>query len=159
MRLYFLRHGIAEDRDRWPGKDFDRPLTAEGKERIALESDTIAGLELHLEVIVTSPLLRAFQTAEIVARKLKMRGKLVKNEALGPGFDVSGLAKILDGHPKAEAIMLVGHEPGFSATIGELIGGGRVVCKKGSLACVELESKPPLRGELLWLVQPRMIIR
>ncbi|HVP77825.1 MAG TPA: phosphohistidine phosphatase SixA [Thermodesulfobacteriota bacterium] len=159
MKLYFLRHGLAGDRTRWPGDDFDRPLTDEGKDRIAREAVTIAHLELGLEVVMTSPLVRAFQTAEIVARKLNLLDKLVKDERLGPGFSAPHVPKILAAHAKANAVMLVGHEPSFSEAISYLIGGGRVVCKKGSLACVDLEDASSLRGKLLWLLQPKVLAR
>jgi phosphohistidine phosphatase len=159
MKLYFLRHGLAGDRARWEGDDFDRPLTEEGKDRVAREAVTIAHLELGLEVVMTSPLVRAFQTAEIVARKLNLLDKLVKDERLGPGFAAPHLPKILAAHAKANAVMLVGHEPSFSEAISYLIGGGRVVCKKGSLACVDLEDASRLRGKLLWLLQPKVLAR
>jgi phosphohistidine phosphatase len=159
MKLYFLRHGLAEDRARWQGDDFDRPLTEEGKYRIAREAVTIASLELGLEVVLTSPLARAYQTAEIVARKMKLLDKLLKEELLGPGFTAAHLPKILAEHAKADAVMLVGHETSFSETIGFLIGGGRVVCKKGSLACVDLEDASFMRGALLWLLQPKVLAR
>lgn len=157
MKLYFLRHGPAEDRNHWPGEDFDRPLTDKGRDRIAREAETIAAMGLRLEAVISSPLIRAWQTAEIVARKLDLLDKLTKNERLGPGFGASQLPPLLKGYSPSDAVMLVGHEPGFSATISDLIGGGRVVCKKGSLACVDLEDVASLRGDLLWLVQPKLL--
>jgi phosphohistidine phosphatase len=101
--------------------------------------------------------VRAWQTAEIAARKLKMRDKLVKDERLLYGFGLDQLARILESYPKSRSLLLVGHEPDFSETIGRLIGGGRVVCKKGGLACVELRQAKTLKGELCWLVPPRLI--
>jgi len=65
--------------------------------------------------------------------------------------------EILQAYPEAKALMLVGHEPDFSQLIGELIGGGRVTCKKGSLACVELNNTS-LQGELVWLVPPSVLV-
>jgi phosphohistidine phosphatase len=76
---------------------------------------------------------------------------------LGPGFDIEQLAAILRDHASARALMLVGHEPSFSETISALIGGGRVVCKKGGLACVDLPDVSNLSGELLWLIPPRLL--
>jgi len=156
MKLYFLRHGLAGDRETWAGGDFERPLTDAGKERMAREAATIAKLNLNLDVILTSPLVRAYQTAEIVARLLGMTDKLVKDERLGPGFSPDQLAGILQAYPEAKALMLVGHEPDFSQLIGKLIGGGRIMCKKGSLACVELNDKS-LQGELAWLIPPSVL--
>ena len=156
MKLYFLRHGLAGDRETWVGDDFDRPLTDAGKERMAREAATLARLNLSLDVILTSPLVRAYQTAEIVAQRLNMTDRLVKDERLGPGLGPNQLAGILQAYPEAKALMLVGHEPDFSQLIGELIGGGRVTCKKGSLACVELNNTS-LQGELVWLIPPSVL--
>ena len=156
MKLYFLRHGLAGDRETWTGDDFDRPLTDEGKERMAREAVTIAKLYLNLDVILTSPLVRAYQTAEIVAQHLNLTDRLVKDDRLSPGFGSSQLAKILKAYPEARALMLVGHEPDFSQIIGEMIGGGRITCKKGGLACVELSNKS-LQGHLVWLIPPSIL--
>lgn len=156
MDIYFLRHGLASERGTWEGDDFSRPLTDEGKERMARAAATIARLGLGLDFIITSPLLRAYQTAEIVARQLAP-DKLVQDERLAPGFGIEQLAEIFKSHSTASAIMLVGHEPDFSETIQRLIGGGQVVCKKGSLAYVNLYHPTLLRGELVWLIPPKIL--
>ncbi|MCL4396107.1 MAG: phosphohistidine phosphatase SixA, partial [Chloroflexi bacterium] len=157
MRIYFLRHGLAGDRNDWTGDDYDRPLTEEGKERMTRQAATMAKLGLDPDVIVTSPLVRAVQTAEIVARVLKRDDRLVKDDRLGPGFGASELTGILESQPNATSVMLVGHEPGMSETISRLIGGGRVVCKKASLACVEIPHTASLRGELVWLYNAKVM--
>jgi len=156
--LYFLRHGQAADGHAWRGHDFDRPLTDEGRERMALEADAIKHLDLGLNRIVTSPLVRAQQTAAIVADALQIRDTLVEDERLGPNFGLEQLANILHGHPRASALMLVGHEPSLSATIGRLIGGAAIDFKKGSLARVDLSGTLELKGELMWLVPPRVLL-
>jgi len=157
MILYFLRHGLAGDRDEWTGGDFERPLTEEGKKRMAREAATIARLGLDLDLILTSPLVRAYQTAEIVAQHLNLTDKLVKDEWLAPGFGSNQLAEILKMHPEAQVLMLVGHEPDFSQVIGDLMGGGRVECKKGSLACVDVTDPMSLQGDLIWLIPPKVL--
>lgn len=157
MKIYFLRHGLAGARSEWKGEDASRPLTGEGKEKIARTAATIAKLDLGLDVIVTSPLARAYQTAEIVARKLNLLDKLVKDERLAPGFTANQLIRILRDQPDAQAVMLVGHEPDFSETISTLVGGGRIVCKKGSLALVELAHAGSSHGELVWLLSPQVL--
>jgi phosphohistidine phosphatase len=156
MKLYFLRHGLA-DRSAWMGMDFERPLTEEGKERMMQEADSIKQLDLGLDAILTSPLVRAYQTAEIVAEQLSMLDLLVVDERLEPGFGPSDLTGILEGYPHADEIMLIGHEPDFSETISYLIGGGNIVCKKGSLARVDLVDAGPLAGELVWLIPPKAL--
>jgi phosphohistidine phosphatase len=158
MICYFLRHGPAEDAATWRGTDFDRPLTPQGRKRIAREAKTIAALDLGLAAIVTSPFVRAKETAEIVAGELKL--KALPDERIAPGFSVERLAAILRDRASAEAIMLVGHEPSMSETIANLIGGGATIdFKKGSLACVTITSTSPLRGALVWLATPKLLTR
>ncbi len=159
MKLYFLRHGLAHDRQDWKGDDPERPLTGEGEERMTRSAATIASLDLKLEAILTSPLTRAHQTASIMAEALRARDKLHVDNKVGPGFDVASLAAILADHPGFESLMLVGHEPSFSETISALIGGGRIVCKKGGLACVKVNDPAALEGELLWLIPPRLLAK
>jgi len=159
MQLYFLRHGRAAEADTWHGTDFDRPLTDDGRERMLREARSIAQLVPGLDRIVTSPLVRARQTAEIVAAALKIPDRLVEDERLGAGFDLDRLASILRAHEDARALMLVGHEPAMSATIGRLIGGADVELKKGSLARVDLPDSSRLAGELILLVPPKVLVR
>lgn len=157
MKLYFLRHGLAGDRLDWKGDDSERPLTDEGRERMGRSAATIAGLDLKLDAILTSPLARARQTASIVADALHAKNKLLVDGRLGLGFGKDQLAAILRDHSGAESLMLVGHEPGISEAISALIGGGRIACKKGGLAYVNLIEPSSLRGELLWLIPPRLL--
>ncbi len=157
MKIYFLRHGLAGDRSEWKGDDFARPLTEEGIAKMQRTAATFAKLELDLDRILTSPLVRAYQTAEIVAKQFKMMDKLVKDERLGGNFGIKFIAEILAEYSPVDALMLVGHEPGMSETVSHLIGGGRVVFKKGSLACVELSDNKSLYGELVWLIPPKVL--
>jgi phosphohistidine phosphatase len=159
MRLYFLRHGQAGERDDWHGEDFDRPLTTDGIKRMEREADTIAELDLELDAIITSPLVRARQTAEIIAKRLKLRKLLVEDENLGLEFNVHRLQIVLEHYQKAGGIMLVGHDPSMSRTIGQLVGGARIDFKKGALACVDLLDASAPTGELVWLIPPRVLSR
>jgi len=156
MKLYFLRHGIAVEPGEWKGKDYDRPLTDDGRERMAREAKALRKLDIGLDAIVTSPLARARETAEIVARELKIDTK--DDERLGGDFDVSILEEILQDHADAKALMLVGHEPSMSATIGRLVGEARIDLKKGGLACVELPDASTMTGELLSLIPPKVLL-
>lgn len=157
MKLYFLRHGLAGDSREWKGDDFTRPLTEEGIAKMKRTADTCAKMELDFQLILTSPLIRAYQTAEIIAKQFKMLDKLVQDERLGARFGTKFLAEILAEHSKADSLMLVGHEPGMSETVSQLIGGGRINFKKGALACVELGDAKSLRGELAWLIPPKVL--
>jgi phosphohistidine phosphatase len=147
---------LASDRDEWKGSDAARPLTDEGKEQMARSAAAMAEIGVKPDVIVTSPLTRAHQTASIVASALHAKDKLVVDNRLGPGFGKESLAAVLRDHADSAGVMLVGHEPGMSETISALIGGGRIVCKKGALACVKLAEPSSLKGSLLWMVTPRM---
>ncbi len=154
MRLYFLRHGLA-DWPNWTQPDNERPLTDEGIEKMKDEAKAIKRLDLGLDAILSSPYVRAKQTAQAVADRIGLN--VIEEAALLPGFDIDRLRDVLASFPDAQSIMLIGHEPDFSRTIAQLIGGGRVAVKKGGLARVDLESLDPLDGELIWLLPPRAL--
>jgi phosphohistidine phosphatase len=159
MRLYFLRHGLAD----WPewdvARDHERPLTKEGVKKMKAEAKTIAALDLQLDAILSSPYTRAYQTADIVARELGLEVQI--EPLLAPGFDLERLIDLLRTHATAQALLLTGHEPSFSAVISQLIGNGRLLIKKGALARVDLLGpvNEGLQGELVWLLQPKILIR
>jgi phosphohistidine phosphatase len=159
LRLYFLRHGQAAGRAEWQGEDAARPLTTDGKRRLQREGAALRALDPGLDLIITSPLLRAQQTAEIVASALGPGAKLTTDPRLAPGFGPGQLKALLAAHRGASALMLVGHEPDFSETVSHLIGGGRLDVKKGALALVELEDRAALAGRLLWLIPPKVLDR
>lgn len=159
MILYFLRHGLAGDKTKWQSDDSLRPLTQEGSASMIRTAETIAGMKFDLDIIISSPLVRAYQTAEIVARRLAMVDKLVKDERLSPGAGFPGLTGILEDHFGNDAIMLVGHEPDFSGMLTTLIGGGKLVLQKGGLARVDLTGNEPLSGKLIWLLPRELLAR
>ncbi len=154
MRLYFLRHGVADWPDWDPARDQERPLTKEGLKKMKEQAKTLLALDLKLDAILSSPYTRAYQTADIVAAKLRLD---VKTEPrLAPGFTNAKLAEIAKAFEDDQALLLVGHEPGFSTVIAEIIGGGRVQLKKGALARVDVNRE--LHGELVWLLQPKVLL-
>jgi len=157
LKLYFLRHGQAGNRQDWQGDDSKRPLTVEGKKRMQREAAAIGKLELPLDLVISSPLVRALQTAEIVAKARGSAARLVTDVRLTPGFGPKHLAAILAEHRGARGLMLVGHEPDFSETISQVTGGGRLTMKKGALAYVEVEDPASLKGTLGWLIPPKAL--
>lgn len=159
MNLYFLRHGLAGDPEEWHDDDRLRPLTDDGKSKMAKSGEAIARLDLRIDLIITSPLTRAKQSAKIVAEKLKMNKSLLEDERLAPGFNKNVLAEILKEYPEDESILLVGHEPDFSETVSSLIGGGDIVFKKGGLARVSISDKETLSGQLVWIIPPKLLAR
>ena len=159
MKLYLLRHGIAADRDEFSGSDAERPLTSEGRKSMEREAKGMEELGVCPDCIVTSPLKRAKETAKIVAERLRLENKLIEDERVADSFDVDSLAEILRDHDGAQSVMLVGHEPDFSETIGELIGGASIDLKKGGLARIDLDGASSTRGELVWLLPPKALMR
>ena len=156
MELYFLRHGAAASRGDWEGEDALRPLTDRGREDVAKMAGLLARTAPVLDAIITSPYLRAGETAEIVAQHLDLKDRVVSDTLIAPGFDAGRLAKLVKQYPEANALLLVGHEPDFSTTVGELTGG-RIVLKKGGMALVESPGESLKKATLVWLVQPAVI--
>jgi len=155
MKVYFLRHGMAVDSDEWKGSDAERPLTSEGRKNMEREAKALAQLDLEPDVVITSPLTRAKQTAQIVAERLQNR--VTEDVRLAESFDMNVLTGILRERADLQSILLVGHEPDFSSTIGQLIGGGRIDLKKGGLARVDLPDASSASGELIWLIPPKFL--
>ena len=151
MKIYFLRHAHATWPD-WPGPDRERPLTAKGRKQARRVSAFLKNIGAQPGAIVTSPLKRAAQTAEIVAENFGFLPD--EDPLLGPGFDAEKLVRILKSHPFPEVI-LVGHEPDFSDVISQLTGG-RVEMAKAGLACVGAGDEG-MDSRLLWLVTPKLL--
>jgi len=150
MKLYFLRHGEADWPD-WKKPDDERPLTKGGKKEMNEVGKFLHRLKVRPDLIVTSPLPRAAQTAEIAADHL--RAKLRKDELLAPGFGVRELRTVLNRH-RAKSLMLVGHEPDFTKVISELTGASLKLSKAG-LAFVDLDPETA-EAKLLWLFPPKI---
>lgn len=142
MKLYLLRHGIAEDAA--PGqRDADRALTEDGIRKMRKAARGMRAVIPRLDRVLTSPLKRALQTAGIVAEAFSLEPEPCEDLALGgdPGAALQGLAG---------AVLLVGHEPGLSVLAGG--GPGRIEFRKGALARIDL---PP--GRLVWLMTNRQL--
>lgn len=155
MICYFVRHGPAGDPAEWRGSDFERPLTAKGIERMTRVAKRLAKLGVTVDVVVTSPLVRAVQTASIIAGALNVPS--IEDKRLGGIFNAGALKGILDDRAGADAVMLVGHEPTMSATIARVLGGASLEFKKGAVACVEITDTQQPAGTLLWMVPPKLL--
>jgi len=149
MQLYFLRHGEA-DWPNWNKSDDERPLTKRGKKEMREVAKFLDRLKVRPDLIVTSPLPRAAETAEIAADYLK--GKLRKDESLAPGFGMTNLRTVLKRH-RAKVLMLVGHEPDFTNVISGLTGAS-VKLSKAGVALVDVDPEAE-EGKLLWLFPPK----
>ena len=156
MKCYLVRHGQAVDAAEWPGADDERPLTDKGYTRMQRAATALAALDLEIEAIVASPLLRARQTAEVIARELRLTDRLARDARLSGRFGREQLAEILAEHDRADAVMLVGHEPGMSTTVAALTGG-TVAFKPGSVACIELARPSSAHGILEWFAPAKLL--
>ncbi len=150
MKVYFLRHGKA-DWPNWDKPDDERPLNKKGRKQMGRVAKFLCNLEPKISLVLSSPLPRALQTAEIAADYLGL--ELEEEPALGKGFDATKLRRILKERADEE-LMIVGHEPSFSTVIGELTGG-RVKLPKAGIAVVDL-SDGAREGELVSLLPPRI---
>ena len=160
MNLFLLRHGLAVE----PGtagfeNDASRPLTPKGKRQLANVAKAMRRMELEFDVIWSSPLVRARQTAEIVAKALKARKQLALADELSPGGDAGKLIQKLRAlKPSPENILLVGHEPDLSELLSLLVTGktgAGFALKKAGLAKLEIENLRVARcATLAWLLTP-----
>jgi len=150
MDLYFLRHGEA-DWPNWKKDDDERPLTKRGKKEMHAVARFLKRVKAGPDLIVTSPLPRASQTAEIAAEHLKVKCR--EDRLLAPGFGRGELERLMNKYPE-EALMIVGHEPDFSEVISELTGASLKLSKAG-VGLVELNHSWR-DGRLLWLFPPKI---
>lgn len=158
MRLFFLRHGDAEDRQ--PGQpDAARRLTPGGIQELELAARGMLSLDLRLDVILTSPLVRARETADIVARTLAGGAQVKIVAALGGGCSLGDLQTLLADQAPRARVLLVGHEPDFSTLVGTLIGGGYVRVPKASLVCLDVQRVEPGGAELRWHLLAEHLVR
>ena len=168
MILYLLRHGIAVDRDAADiGSDADRPLTAKGERRMLREANAMQALGLEFGEIFTSPLVRAEQTAGIIAQAYEAQGKVVTTEALAPGLgfgarlDQQSPIVALLRQRALESALLVGHEPDLSHLASLLLTANlnlKLQLKKGGLCAINVHDLTTCtENELLWLLAPRQL--
>jgi phosphohistidine phosphatase len=142
--LYLVRHGVAEDHAA-SGRDADRALTKSGRDKTEKAARGLEALEVTPAIILTSPLVRTRETAEIIADRLG--GIAVEDcDAIQPGIDHAAVARLLARRLRDGNLMLVGHEPDMSELFSFLLTGARSVqshFKKGTVACLSAGELPP----------------
>lgn len=159
MEIFLLRHAIAEDVDPTGGSDAERPLSAKGKAKMKKAAKGMSHLIEEVDAIFTSPLKRAFETAMITARILKIEDRVLVLEALSPGVSSAALLEALRGQGTAKRMILVGHNPSLSLFASTLLGiNERVIdLRKGGLCRVDLESLRTPNGVLGWVLTPEIL--
>ena len=157
--LYFIRHGLAEERGAaWPD-DAKRPLTDEGVLRLRKAVRALARLGVSVDFVLTSPLVRARQTAELIASGLDSRPSLVSIESLAPDGTYAAVVADLEKHARKNRIALVGHEPMMGEFAARLIGSRHPIeFKKGGVCRIDVEDLPPAGpGDLRWMLTPKIL--
>jgi phosphohistidine phosphatase len=164
MKIYLMRHAIAVPRET-PGfaEDADRPLTDMGRKKLEAACRGLAYIKPDWDLILTSPYLRAKQTAAIVGEYFEMGHLLQEVPVLAPGHTTKQLVPILKDLPAIKSVLLVGHEPSLSQHLSCFLFGttrGRFFFKKSGMACLRFDN-PPEEGEgtLLWMMAPSQLQR
>ncbi len=158
MQVYLLRHGIAEE-GHVGMRDADRELTAEGKRKLRETFRILTNADVAPTLILSSPLARAIQTAELARELLKTKNEVLLTKALSPNSTVEQVWDELRVHRDEAELMLVGHEPLFSRLSAYFLGANdlKIDFKKGAVLRVDMESfghQP--RGTLRWFFVSRL---
>jgi len=158
MVIYFLRHASAGQPLSNLKKDEKRALDEVGVEQCGYVGRALAALDAQVEVILSSPLKRAAQTASLVGNEMGHEGKLQLEDALRPGRGFADFRKLLDKYAKHEAVMVVGHNPNLSEFLGRSISEtgceAGLELKKGAIARVEMSRNV---GSLTWCLTPKIL--
>jgi phosphohistidine phosphatase len=152
--LYFLRHGEAGHHSA-AADDDERQLTEAGIATLKAAAPVWRRLNLRPDLVVSSPLPRALETAKLLLEGLGIPGEPVIDERLRPGATWGDFARAMAAHPNARRVIFVGHEPDLSNAASLLSGAASVRMRKGGIACLEFPGIPePGAGEIAWLLDP-----
>jgi phosphohistidine phosphatase len=159
LELYLIRHGVAAERgDDYPD-DSKRPLTNAGISRLRKEAKALDALGVGFDHIITSPLVRTKQTADVFAETMKSKPSVSQSDALAPAGTSAAVIQELAKHMRKGRIAVVGHEPNIGELAARLIGARMPMeFKKGAICRIDFEVFPPKgAGQLRWFVTPRML--
>jgi phosphohistidine phosphatase len=167
VELYLMRHGEAGKRIPVAARDSVRALTAAGKQEVEEVGKAMAKLGYKFDVVATSPLKRAKETATIVSASLDGKNRVEEWSELSPEGSRSALYRRLTSVRPGSKVLCVGHEPYLTIAMGEIAGRGgdgsagfRISLKKGGLAKLLVTGfNPKISGELRWLLTPKQIRR
>ena len=164
MKLYLIRHSNAIEPGT-PEYDDDslRPLTEKGRDKMKEIASALKNLEVKPDLIVSSPFVRARQTAEILVKVLKYKQELMFSEALIPMGSADDIIGEINEKYHVDELVLVGHEPCFSVLIGTLIAGNPELAldlKKGGVCCLSSDDQRTDRKAVLeWHLTPKILTR
>jgi phosphohistidine phosphatase len=159
LELYLIRHGIAAERGKeWPD-DSKRPLTPDGISRLRKTARGLNAIGVGFDQIVTSPLVRTRQTADIFAEELKSKPPVVTADALAPAGTPASVIQEIARHVRKPRVALVGHEPNLGELAGQLIGSRTPLeFKKGGICRIDFDVLPPKgAGALRWFLTPKIL--
>lgn len=160
LQLFLVRHAIAAERGPNYPDDRKRPLTNAGALRFKQVVEGLRTLDVKPTLVLSSPLVRAMQTAELFVAGIGGKPRLETLEALAPGGRTAAIFEALAKYgKKAEAIALVGHEPDLGELAARLLRArGTIDFKKGAVCCLDLDGATPTGpGTLRWLLPPRAL--
>ena len=159
LELYLIRHGVAAERGEEFPDDSKRPLTSSGIARLRKEAKALEALGVGFDHIITSPLVRTRQTADVFVEMLKSKPSLSMSDALAPAGAPTAVVQELGKHMRKPRIALVGHEPNIGELAARLIGARTPIeFKKGAICRIDFEVFPPKGiGQLRWFITPRML--
>lgn len=154
MNLYLVRHGAAEDK-KPGGRDFDRELTEEGKKKMLTAAKGWKNIIPELDTLVSSPLVRALQTAEIVRKSYGLKDEVIQDNRLSPGSRTEDIISLINEMP-GDDVAIFGHEPDFSTHVSRLISnsGAEVDFKKGAVAKIVFHGRARLSAGTLEFLIP-----
>jgi phosphohistidine phosphatase len=158
--LFLIRHAIAAEQGEAYPDDGKRPLTEDGAGQFRKAAKGLAKLGVEVDCILTSPLVRARQTADILAAAMPGRVEVVETDALRPGAPFDGLVRDLSDHSDCSALALVGHEPGIGEMAARLVNAATAFeFKKGAVCRIDVQGWPPKAGAgcLRWFAPPKML--
>src|SRR3954468_19673869 len=159
LELYLVRHGIAAERGKdWPD-DSKRPLTPAGIARLKKAAHGLNAIGVGFDQIVTSPLVRTRQTAEVFAEELKSKPPIVTSDSLAPAGTPAAVMQEITKHVRRARVALVGHEPNLGELAAQLIGARNPLeFKKGGICRIDFDMLPPKGGGMLrWFLSPKML--
>ena len=155
IHLHLLRHAHAGDPAKWDRPDDERPLSARGVRQVEALAQLLSRGGFASDAIVSSPKLRAEQTARLLGEALGVEVRL--DDRLAAGFELEDLIAMLDDLGRPSNPVLVGHDPDFSELLGELVGTP-LILRKGAFARIDLETPIEAGGGLLrWLIPPDVL--